>query len=163
MWDIDWDGVLYMEKAVMFLHTLFERWNASKCGHVLTVILFSRVVIGDPALGHYRDVFRVLTEASYQQNWTSLVPFIKAEMQNYPTCVGQAFTDLPLQPGGPAGAVLPPLHNTSAAKGNILEGINTALNCLDRHYIDRSFDRCRAAPPRRGSRPVPSWADGWAG
>lgn len=90
MWDFDWDGTLFLEKAVKFLTKLFENWNQKICGHLLTLILFSRVV-HETGQQKHSDMYRVVTEAITCPNWLTLLPRIKREMQNYPNTVSEAF------------------------------------------------------------------------
>ena len=42
MWDFDWNGELYFERALQFLKDLFKTWRDEKTQHQLTVVLFSR-------------------------------------------------------------------------------------------------------------------------
>ena len=68
-------------------------------------------------------------EAKQASDWHSLVSKIKKAFVSYPSEVGWD--------------VSPDLCRTpsTAAQGNILESINTALNMLQLHYMDR--DLCR--------------------
>jgi len=43
MWDFDFNGDLYIEKAINgFLYELFTKWKELKANHDVNIILFSR-------------------------------------------------------------------------------------------------------------------------
>ena len=77
-----------------------------------------------------QDHFKVVVEEAGQgADWHSLVSKIKKAFVSYPSEVGWDLShDLYRIP-------------STAAQGNILEAINTALNMLQLHYIDRDLRR----------------------
>lgn len=72
----------------------------------------------------------MVIENETRTDWESLVTKIKRAFISYPTEVGWKLT--------PDYSRLP----SFAAQGNILEAINTALNMLQQHFIDRDLHRC---------------------
>lgn len=78
-----------------------------------------------------QDHFRVVVEDEEKQtgDWDSLVSKIKKTFVSYPSEVGWDLS--------PDSYKAP----STAAQGNILEAINTALNNLQLHYMDRDLRR----------------------
>ena len=52
MWDFDFNGDLYIEKAINgFLYELFLKWKELKANHDVNIILFSRTFYDAQSLG----------------------------------------------------------------------------------------------------------------
>lgn len=78
----------------------------------------------------YEDYFKVVIENENCVDWETLVTKMKKAFIRYPVEAGWKLTS--------DCSRLP----SFAAQGNILEAINTALNMLQFHYIDRDLHRC---------------------
>lgn len=52
MWDFDFNGDLFFEKAINgFLYELFTKWKELKVNHDVSIILFSRTFYDPQSLG----------------------------------------------------------------------------------------------------------------
>lgn len=52
MWDFDFNGDLYIEKAINgFFYELFTKWKELKAHHDVSIILFSRTFYSAQSLG----------------------------------------------------------------------------------------------------------------
>jgi hypothetical protein len=135
----------YFDKFVTFMHKLFDEWKALEVTHSLTVVFFSRTFIRTSSQATfkdrssttikrdvdgrlYEDSYKVVLENVTKPDWDSLIVQIKEAFLSFPV-------DLNWRLG--AESKLP----SSAAQGNILEAINTGLNLLQLHYIDRDLNR----------------------
>ncbi|XP_077391855.1 GATOR1 complex protein DEPDC5 isoform X4 [Festucalex cinctus] len=148
MWDFDIYGDLYFEKAVNgFLSDLFGKWKDKNCSHEVTVVLFSRTFYNakskdefpeslrasiqqDHEGRFYEDFYRVVAQNERRDEWTALLVTVKNLFIQYPVLVRLKEAD-----GFPVG------YNSTSAQGNYLEAINLSFNVLDKHYINRNFDR----------------------
>jgi hypothetical protein len=135
----------YFDKFVTFMHKLFDEWKSLEVTHSLTVVFFSRTFIrtnsqtkfkdrssttikSDIDGRLYEDSYKVVLENVTKPDWDSLIVTIKEAFLSFPE-------DLNWRLG--TESRLP----SSAAQGNILEAINTGLNLLQLHYIDRDLNR----------------------
>jgi hypothetical protein len=136
----------YFDKFVTFMYKLFGEWKALEVTHSLTVVFFSRTYIKSNSQTNfikdrpsstikrdvdgrlYEDSYKVVLENITKPDWDSLIVNIKEAFLSFPV-------DLNWRLG--TESMLP----SSAAQGNILEAINTGLNLLQLHYIDRDLNR----------------------
>ncbi|RKP13550.1 hypothetical protein BJ684DRAFT_19966, partial [Piptocephalis cylindrospora] len=145
MWDFDEDGEVYFEKATSgFLPELFRRWEDASTHHVVSIILFTRVLY--PTEGPdrlycswsgkwYRDFYKVLADCeSHGRGWRESLGQLRREFVTFQQTI------LEQQDGGGEYVSITG-SNTSAEEGNILEAVNLALTTFDRHYIDRDLVR----------------------
>jgi len=136
------------------MYRLFDKWKELEVTHSLTVLFFSRTYlhskhgqntcadsISEPRKNNlsaeqkdvdgrlYEDHFKVVIENETNADWSSLVHKIKKEFLAYPAEVGWTLSSEICK--------VP----STAAQGNILEAINTTLNLLQLHYMDRDLHR----------------------
>eukprot|EP00551_Chaetoceros_affinis_P006665 CAMPEP_0203671262 /NCGR_PEP_ID=MMETSP0090-20130426/7095_1 /ASSEMBLY_ACC=CAM_ASM_001088 /TAXON_ID=426623 /ORGANISM="Chaetoceros affinis, Strain CCMP159" /LENGTH=1430 /DNA_ID=CAMNT_0050536291 /DNA_START=64 /DNA_END=4353 /DNA_ORIENTATION=+ len=146
---------IYFDKFVSFMKRLFEEWKALDVSHSLTILFFSRTYINNAkkpspettemitALTSpikrdtdgrlYEDFYKIIAEnVTKSMNWESIIFDVKKAFVRYPSEVGWR-----VSPGNTYSRV-----PSTSAEGNILEAINTALNVMQLHYIDRDLYRC---------------------
>eukprot|EP00605_Chrysophyceae_sp_TOSAG23-4_P001340 GSChrysophyteH1.ASY1.ANO1.1457.1 assembled CDS len=140
MWEYDQAGDLYYEKFLnKFVGPLLDRWNALSVSHSLSVVFFSRTLFanGDAtSAAHgsvendngvfYQDFFKVVIENNLEIDKTKIIKTLKQEFWEFPRLLKWKL--------GRAGP-------SDAASGNTLEAINTTLNLLDKHHMDRDLVR----------------------
>ncbi|KAI9223975.1 hypothetical protein BC828DRAFT_185659 [Blastocladiella britannica] len=82
----------------------------------------------------YRDVYKVIIDGEGRPDWSSVLPLLKAEFEQFTsTALRVVEGGVPVMRGR-----LAPAH-----QGNLLEAVNLALNPHDKHYIDRKLDFVR--------------------
>jgi len=138
------------------MHRLFEEWKALEVTHSLTIIFFSRTYIRskfgassetqtmltsqpeassiyrDSDGGLYEDFYNIIAEnITKTADWESIITKVKKAFVSYPSEVGWKISNDETSSRVPS----------TAAQGNILEAINTALNLMQLHYIDRDLYR----------------------
>ncbi|KAK3608532.1 hypothetical protein CHS0354_010391 [Potamilus streckersoni] len=151
MWDFDFNGDLYFEKAVNgFLTDLFAKWKEQNCLHDVTIVLFSRTFydaqsrdefpphmldcLQQDYLGRfYEDFYRVVVQNERYEDWTGTMKQLKKLFNEYLQHV--------LHHHENQGYTVPKARNSTAAQGNFLETLNMSLNLFEKPYIDRNFDR----------------------
>nr|KAJ3423180.1 vacuolar membrane-associated protein iml1 [Polyrhizophydium stewartii] len=147
MWDFDEDGELFFEKCINgFLPELFSKWKEINTNHVVSIILFSRVLgaglggldlragrepvpvslscTGEPC----RDFYRVVIDRETRSDWSQVLVPLKKEIVRFQQ-------DMRSDMSGTTAKIAP------TSEGNILEAINLALNPFDKHYVDRDLMR----------------------
>ncbi|WFD32754.1 vacuolar membrane-associated protein iml1 [Malassezia sp. CBS 17886] len=169
MWEFDEGGEIYYEKVLHgFLPDLLHKWDTIGTNHVVSVVLFTRVLYASSeharleslpvqrtAAGQrYVDYYKVVVDLESNCHWPSVMRTLKEEFFRFQH-------DILLQPRMPAhGAVVPPapcdadLHADAvsggrvllgqlaqAHEGNLLQAVNLALNSFDEHFIDRDLTR----------------------
>ena len=165
MWELDQKGYLHFENFLYkFVDPLMERWKNMSTTHSLTVIFFTRNMIaqhittedGSSTLSTvptsssikrrydgqlYQDYFKVAIENYNEQDKATLMRNLKKEFWNFAKLVGWS-TKAPRQDtGGQLPSSSTGCYPSLAIDGNFLEAINTTLNLLDKHYIDRDLNR----------------------
>lgn len=158
MWQLDWNGSQFIERAADFIEELLEKWGKHKCTHTVTIVLFSRLVYRDLDRSimtteqldtlkydqehdtHFRDLYRVVVDGERQSDRRELLLLLKREFAAYPALMEGAEEQLSNAMSAPGSPVLTGT-NSSAESGNMLEAINMSLNALDAHYVDRNFVR----------------------
>ena len=169
MWEFDQKGDLYFEKFLYkFVDPLIERWKEMSTTHCLTVIFFARNMVveshkdSDGSLKSqevfsssssvkrrndgqlYQDYFKVAVDNYHEQDKSTMMRDLKREFWNFAKLVGWSSNSTLEQ--DEAHVSTQSLSSTScypslAIDGNFLEAINTTLNLLDKHYIDRDLNR----------------------
>lgn len=171
MWEYDQNGDLYFEKFLnQFADPLFDRWKSLGVTHSLTIVFFARTLYLDgvdpvhtPDLCCkaslqrrsdgvlYQDFFKVVLENSSEVDKVAHLRMLKKEFWAFPKNVGWNI-EKNRPEASATGTYTTPSSNTSGRKrpiavpsdalnGNVLEAINTTLNLLDKHYIDRDLLR----------------------
>ena len=158
MWQLDWNGSHFIERAADFIEELLEKWGKHKCTHTVTIVLFSRLVYRDLDRSimtteqldtlkydqehntHFRDLYRVVVDGERQSDRRELLLLLKREFAAYPSLMKGAEEQLSKSMSS-AGTQVLSGTNSSAESGNMLEAINMSLNALDAHYVDRNFVR----------------------
>lgn len=160
MWDYDQNGDVYFEKFLYkFTGPLLDRWKALATSHMLTVIFFARTLYPDitertdcDGMGvslqqrsdgvFYRDFFKVVIENASEVDKVQFLRVLKKEFWAWPASVGW---NISKRCNGSKYATNSTLSTiavpSDATGGNFLEAINTTLNILDKHYMDRDLQR----------------------
>lgn len=111
------------------LPELFEQWQSKKTNHILSVVLFARVVRdGAPAT----DFFQTLVDWEIAVDWTDRLVEIRRAIMRFRDSIFASS-----RASDPSAAV----RLSRAYDGNWLEANNLAINIFDKHYIDRDLDR----------------------
>lgn len=164
MWDFDEDGELYNEKAIHgFLPELLRRWSAVPTNHLVSVILFGRVLFEEHELHMiedwpvrrdergraYVDYYKAILDSDPAPNWVDVMGRLKEEVFRFQHDI--LIVRRPVS--GPAPLHADPHydlisdHTLTAGRlcasyeGNVLEAVNLALNPFDRNYVDRDLNR----------------------
>jgi hypothetical protein len=135
---------LVFDKFVRFMYKLFKKWKELEVTHSLTVVFFSRTLLGNQhgkgpvpdgrasqdIYGRlYEDHYKTVVDNEAPTDWDSLIVRIKREFVRYPCDVGwDLSSDNYRRP-------------STAMQGNLLEAINVTLNLLQFHFLDRDLHR----------------------
>lgn len=151
MWDFDFNGDLYFEKAVNgFLTDLYAKWKEQNSCHDVTIVLFSRTFyeaqsrdefppymqecLQQDYLGRfYEDFYRIVVQNERYEEWTDTIKELRKLFNEYPRRV--------LNYHNRPGYRVPKSYNSTAAQGNFLETLNMTINLFEKYYMDRNFDR----------------------
>jgi hypothetical protein len=159
MWEFEDDGEMFSEKCIHgFLPELFLKWKETGANHVVSIILFARIVYPDQSSSSafakmdplsstnpkihqsedssgrmYNDFYRVIIDWETRSDWTTVLKTIKNEFYRFEKDV--------LSRRDANGSIILMGENSHSSEGNILEAINLALNPLDKHFIDRDLLR----------------------
>lgn len=108
MWEYEWSGQLYVERALEFVKSLTDRWERNKSHHETTIVLFSRVYYergvtkrNFPAHAQnllafneegllYEDFYRVIVQDEKSTDYTALLLTLKREFIAYPHWIRSA-------------------------------------------------------------------------
>ncbi|KAI9757179.1 MAG: hypothetical protein M4579_003569 [Chaenotheca gracillima] len=133
MWDFDTDGsgeIIFNKVISGFLPELFRRWKALKARHLVSIILFTRMVyekdtrpsfasekdLGSPPNGSklhedqaypYRDFYRVVVSEMGSGEWKSILHQLKREFKTFRRDVSTQRSSS-VQMGGMRNTVSPP-------------------------------------------------------
>jgi len=150
MWDFDFNGDLFFEKAINgFLFELFTKWKDVKAMHDVSIILFSRTfydaqspgefpadaaacIQQDPYGRFYEDFYQVVALKERREDWIPFLVTLKQCFNQYPSITNCCDR---LQGSKIIG------RNSSSFDGNFLEAINLSMNAFEKHHIDRNFER----------------------
>ncbi|WFD21319.1 vacuolar membrane-associated protein iml1 [Malassezia caprae] len=166
MWEFDESGEIHYEKALYgFLPDLIRKWDSIGTSHVVSIVLFTRVLYDESEREHlaslpvqrtssgqlYVDYYKVLLELDSSIHWPSAMRRLKEEFFRFQH-------DILLQPRGTSsrfglerqdpettrgdqavGGRMLLGRFAQAHEGNVLEAINLLLNSAEKHYIDRDL------------------------
>lgn len=174
MWDFDADGTgeIMFDKVINgFLPELFKRWQRLKVKHLVSIVLFTRMVYEDrPAtssisasLGQERphrrdsgddnnskDFYRVVASDMSSGEWADILNQLKREFRTFLRDISIRKPDvgdhLPLGADISSALANLPSHviagrPSAATHGNVLEAINLASSQFSSDYIDRDLVR----------------------
>ena len=167
MWDFDTEGsgeIMFDKVISGFLPELFRRWQELKVRHLVSIVLFTRMVYEDKrdenliktqktlagAISTSRDFYRVVVSDMASGEWATILAQLKQEFLVFLRDISiqkPAIGDhLPLDAGlAVASTDLPSHiiagHPSAATQGNVLEAINLASSQFSADYIDRDLDR----------------------
>ena len=171
MWDFDADGTgeIMFDKVINgFLPELFKRWEQLKVKHLVSIVLFTRLIYEDgPATsspvakpssgrpykrdcGDDKDFFRVVASDMASGGWTDILSQLKKEFRVFLRDISirkpSVGDHLPLEADISSALANPPSHviagrPSAATHGNILEAINLASFPFSSDYIDRDLVR----------------------
>ena len=167
MWDFDAEGsgeIMFDKVISGFLPELFRRWQELKVRHLVSIILFTRMVYEDRreegllktqkilagAISTSRDFYRVVVSDMASGEWATILAQLKQEFLVFLRDISiqkPAIGDhLPLDPGLSVASTEIPSHviagyPSAATHGNVLEAINLASSQFSADYIDRDLDR----------------------
>ena len=174
MWDFDADGTgeIVFDKVINgFLPELFKRWHQLKVKHLVSIVLFTKMIYEDrPATSsvnaspsqkglHQRDsgdnnnaqdFYRVVASDMPSRNWADILNQLKREFKVFVRDISirkpDAGDHLPL--GSDISSALANLPGhviagrpSAATHGNVLEAINLASSQFSSDYIDRDLLR----------------------
>ena len=174
MWDFDADGTgeIMFDKVVNgFLPELFTRWQQLKVKHLVSIVLFTRMIYEDrPATSstkgnlsqersregdsedasEVKDFYRVVASDMASADWAQILNQLKREFRHFLRDISIREPDvgdhLPLGADISSALAIPPSHviagrPSAAAYGNVLEAINLASSQFSSDYIDRDLVR----------------------
>ena len=174
MWDFDAEGTgeIMFDKVINgFLPELFKRWQQLKVKHLVSIVLFTRMLYEDrPATNstsatfsqqrpHKRDggddksakdFYRVVASDMASGEWADILTQLKREFKLFLRDISIREPDvgdhLPLGADISSALANPPSHViaghlSAATHGNVLEAINLASSQFSSDYIDRDLIR----------------------
>lgn len=146
MWTFEEDGSLYHEKAILFLEDLFSRWASIGTSHLVSIILFCRVLysnnekddVPSPVLisddgEAYKDFYKVIVDLEPFTRPQKIIEEVREEISKFQKHV---LTYIDCNGTRKMAGKL-----SYAPEGNILEAMGLACNLFDEHYIDRDLRR----------------------
>ena len=174
MWDFDagGSGEIMFDKVINgFLPELFKRWQQMKVKHLISIVLFTRMLyddrpvtsspktnirqdtrlIGDSGDGNGpKDFYKVVVSDMASADWADVLNQLKREFKVFLRDISIRKPDvgdhLPLGTDISAALANPPSHVIAgrpsvATHGNVLEAINLASSQFSSDYIDRDLVR----------------------
>ena len=128
----------------LFLPELFSRWQSRSTNHVVSLVLFSRILYDEheePNLTHHDalgtdcegrkclDVYKVLNDLEVGLNYSAVLQNLREELNTFQKSV---LLDFCKRSGGSIAGRLSYAH-----EGNVLEAVNMAAKSFDKHFIVR--------------------------
>ena len=174
MWDFDAEGTgeIMFDKVINgFLPELFQRWRDLKVKHLVSIVLFTKMVYEEhtsqnliksnfdaehdhrPRIGREttsKDFYRVVVSGMASGEWADILNQLKKEFKVFLKDISirkpNAGDHLPLGEGLSSALADTPSfviagHPSSATRGNVLEAINLASSQFSSDYIDRDLVR----------------------
>lgn len=172
MWDFDAEGTgeIMFDKVINgFLPELFKRWQELKVKHLVSIVLFTRMIYDNkPEVGisepknepgttgkqdessNSKDFYRVVVSDMASGEWANILNQLKREFRVFLRDISvqrpAAGDHLPLAADLSSGLAAAPDQviagrPTAATKGNVLEAINLASSQFSSDYIDRDLVR----------------------
>lgn len=173
MWDFDADstGEIMFSKVINgFLPELFTRWKQRNVKHLISIVLFTRMIYKKPHTKRYgfdeaessrsqeyatentsyEDFYRVVVSDMAGGEWDDILNQLKLEFKVFLRDVSitrpEKLQHQPVGTGLSARSSPPPEyviagHPSTALRGNILEAINLASSQFSSDHIDRDLVR----------------------
>lgn len=174
MWDFDAEGSgeIVLDKVINgFLPELFKRWHELKVKHLVSIVLFTRMIyekrkdtgladsgvdINEPyhqepgMATTSKDFYRVVVSDMASGEWANILFQLKKEFLVFLRDISiqppDAGDHLPLGTGISSALADTPSHviaghPSAATRGNVLEAINLASSQFSSDYIDRDLVR----------------------
>ena len=174
MWDFDADGTreIMFDKVINgFLPELFKRWQQLKVKHLVSIVLFTRMIYDDRTAAssikenvgqegphkrdsgdanNAKDFYRVVASDMASADWADILNQLKREFKLFLRDISIRKPDvgdhLPLGADISSALANPPSHviagrPSAASRGNVLEAINLASSQFSSDYIDRDLVR----------------------
>ena len=174
MWDFDAEGsgeIMFDKIINGFLPELFKRWRELKVKHLISIVLFTRMIYEEhidssadaskfnPKQDHgsnatrpksSKDFYRVIVTDISSSDWADILNQLKREFKVFLRDISIRKPDtgdhLPLGEGLSSALTDTPGHviaghPSSASSGNLLEAINLASSQFSSDYIDRDLVR----------------------
>jgi hypothetical protein len=117
---LEWDpmtGQTFLEKSIDgFLADLFTRWKEENVNHIVSILLYARIIQDNEP----RDLYSVAVQWESHADWRLKLKDIRKEAQL-------------LVKKAEEGEMVP------AKDGNFLEAIHFALMIYDKHFLDRDL------------------------
>ncbi|OMJ13210.1 Vacuolar membrane-associated protein IML1 [Smittium culicis] len=140
------DGELMSSKIISFLVELFSRWESYRINHLVTIIMFSRVIYDSNEASYFKnpqwlpdlnayfcDYYKVIVDMESRQNWLNIIPLISRELKKYFKDILEV--QLPSEKRMVVGKIC------RARYGNVLEAINLSLNSFASNADNRDLLR----------------------
>ncbi|KAL2049849.1 hypothetical protein ABVK25_009944 [Lepraria finkii] len=174
MWDFDAEGSgeIVLDKVINgFLPELFKRWHELKVKHLVSIVLFTRMIYDkrkdtgladsgvdinepyhqEPGMATTsKDFYRVVVSDMASGEWANILFQLKKEFLVFLRDISiqppDAGDHLPLGTGISSALADTPSHviaghPSAATRGNVLEAINLASSQFSSDYIDRDLVR----------------------
>ena len=174
MWDFDADGTgeIMFDKVINgFLPELFKRWQQLKVKHLVSIVLFTKMIYEDRPVtsssnpntsqerphkrdsehdDHTKDFYRVVVSDMASGGWAEILNQLKREFKVFLRDISIRKPDvgdhLPLGADISSALANLPSHviagrPSAATHGNVLEAINLASSQFSSDYIDRDLVR----------------------
>ena len=173
MWDFDAEGTgeIMFDKVINgFLPELFKRWQQLKVKHLVSIVLFTRIIYEDRPASSFtqaslgretprhdgrhendkKDFYRVVASDMASTQWANILNQLKREFKVFLRDISirklGVGDHLPLGPDISSALANPPSHviagrPAAATHGNVLEAINLASSQFSSDYIDRDLVR----------------------
>ena len=173
MWDFDADStgeVMFSKVINGFLPELFARWKQRNVKHLISLVLFTRMVYEKPYTNGYipddaevnrsseftmenashQDFYRVVVSDMAGGEWDDILNQLKLEFKVFLRDVSitrpEKFRHQPFGSGlsarsSPSPEYVIAGHPSTALRGNILEAINLASSQFSCDHIDRDLVR----------------------
>ena len=174
MWDFDAEGsgeIMFDKVINGFLPELFYRWHELKVKHLVSIVLFTRMIYEEytdagtespkPSLDanhiphaqrrqHSKDFYRVVVSDMASGEWADILNQLKQEFKVFLKDISirkpGTGDHLPLGEGLSSALTDTPAHviagrPSAAIRGNLLEAINLGSSQFSSDYIDRDLIR----------------------
>ena len=171
MFDFDSEGtgeIMFSRVINGFLPDLFKRWDRMSARHLVTIVMFTRMVYHQSSLtgstahlpqrsltpdSRPRDFYRVVVSDMASGQWTTILRQLKREFRVFLRDVSMQGADTSFTllgnkdprskegPGSFGSFSKIAGHPTAACQGNILEAINLASTQFSNDYLDRDLVR----------------------
>ncbi|KXN66878.1 hypothetical protein CONCODRAFT_19988 [Conidiobolus coronatus NRRL 28638] len=146
-WEFEEDGYLFHEKGLDgFFPDLFDRWKRIGSNHIVSIILFTRLLVDVPVdqidqhdlqynsstKRWFKDFYKVIHDWDTRNDWNDSILTLKSEFIEFRREILE-------EKKGECVVIRGDI--ATSKDGNILEVLNMALNCFDKHYVDRDLIR----------------------